>query len=447
MAVLYTQNFGAGLGDQGFGVAFYQSSDFGGPDTPDTVYPELAITEACVVVSGSVEAGKWGLTTSGAGNWGVGACLFAEIGNEANGWWDADTGILKATYLSTAGAWDEGSVYAPLLELARGDVAADFYAAFSFTDTVSGSIDIRHRAWRTGSIDYTAVVTLTRAVVEDELQTFELRWQCGTVLVDPPIVNADIAEDGWVELWLNGVRIWDVRGVDLYMSDVTYDVAAPPPAVNRMRWAGVGWSGLFGPVTDLSLENAITMSANTPRLADGVIRTAAITSIDADGFTVGAEQSQAATSHWWQAFDTGEIADPAALATGGTFEADVPDVYADEGIAYISRVVSKQFVLGGILRRFGVLAGAMLVSPASGEELTVKLIRDYGRSTVTKTVDLTPGTASGDSESGSAYLLRQLDDLSMSDLLALQIELTDLGGTFGWSADQIVLKMSDEEGM
>jgi hypothetical protein len=187
----------------------------------------------------------------------------------------------------------------------------------------------------------------------------------------------------------------------------------------------------------------VQAAPDASRLADGAIRTAAITSLDTNGFTVGSEQSQASTDHWWQAFDTGSVTDPTNESEGGIFEADVTGVFADNGIAYESRVRSKQFVLGGILRRFGVLAGATLVTPASGESLSVKLIRDYGRETVTKSISLTPTG----SESDTDYLLRQLDNVAMSDLISLQIEVTDSAGTFGWSMDQMVLKMRDEEGM
>jgi hypothetical protein len=44
-------------------------------------------------------------------------------------------------------------------------------------------------------------------------------------------------------------------------------------------------------------------------------------------------------------------------------------------------------------------------------------------------------------------LLRQIDSLGMSDLLSLSVEVTDNAGEFGWSLEQVALKMSDQEGM
>jgi len=243
--------------------------------------------------------------------------------------------------------------------------------------------------------------------------------------------------------WARGTLSVNLSGTTTSGSDlVNLDILGPDNPETQMVHVPSGTPTASAWVLG-SMVQEVDLGLDAVRLADGVIRTDAVTSIDADGFTAGTEQSQSGESHWWQAFTNGTIGDSSNQASGGIFEADVDGIYTDDGQEYESRVRTKQFVLGGILRRFGIMAAGTLVLPSSGNSLTVKLIRDYERETLSKTIDLTPtGT-----ESGASYVLRQIDDASMSDLLSFQAEITDSSGTFGWAVDQMIFKLTDLESM
>ncbi len=62
---VYAQNWAAGEGDEGFNFAAYESSTYGGPDPPDTIYPELRASEAVTVVTGTGPNGENALDSDG----------------------------------------------------------------------------------------------------------------------------------------------------------------------------------------------------------------------------------------------------------------------------------------------------------------------------------------------------------------------------------------------
>lgn len=112
----------------------------------------------------------------------------------------------------------------------------------------------------------------------------------------------------------------------------------------------------------------------------------------------------------------------------------------DNGTTYRGRIRTKAFQLGTLLQRAGISAGAVMCETESGSALAVSLIRDFGKETITKAISLTALAGEG------TRIIRELDSLSVSDLLSLQIEIGDSGATANtWAIDSIALQTRVEE--
>lgn len=92
----------------------------------------------------------------------------------------------------------------------------------------------------------------------------------------------------------------------------------------------------------------------------------------------------------------------------------------DAGTAYRAYIRSKPFSIGSMLQRPSIRAGALMATASSGTTVYTTLIRDYGVETGTPiAVSLTPtGT--------ETTVIRPMDNLALSDLLAVQVELGDI---------------------
>jgi hypothetical protein len=91
----------------------------------------------------------------------------------------------------------------------------------------------------------------------------------------------------------------------------------------------------------------------------------------------------------------------------------------DVGTLYQGRIRTKPFVLGGMLERPAIRAGALMATAASGVSVYVTLIRDFGKETGTPiAVDLTPSGT-------ETTVMKPIDNLALSDLLSVQVELGD----------------------
>ncbi len=131
---------------------------------------------------------------------------------------------------------------------------------------------------------------------------------------------------------------------------------------------------------------------------------------------------------------------PSTVASGQALLQQMDLGVADDGEMYQARMRTKPFLLGDLMVRQGVTAGALMAEAVSGGSLAVSLIRDYSRETLTKTASLTAPV------SGQTRVVVPIDDLSLSDLFALQIEIGDTAPTSGtWALDQLTLITRDEE--
>jgi hypothetical protein len=118
-----------------------------------------------------------------------------------------------------------------------------------------------------------------------------------------------------------------------------------------------------------------------------------------------------------------------------------------DGGSYTAYTRSRPFLLGNLLNKFGVMAGAVLATTAAGVVFAVRLIRDFGVETKTVTnIDCTL-TASETSSGGSpSQVVRFLDNLFNSECRALQVEIGDLSGTSGlWEVNMLAFSETPQE--
>lgn len=109
----------------------------------------------------------------------------------------------------------------------------------------------------------------------------------------------------------------------------------------------------------------------------------------------------------------------------------------DSASAYQAYTRSKPLFRGNLNTKFGVLAGTLLARAATSVVLSIKLIADYGKDTTNKkevdSISLTP-------QASEPQVERYLDDLALSDMRSLQVEIGDLLVNSGaWEANRLVL--------
>lgn len=92
----------------------------------------------------------------------------------------------------------------------------------------------------------------------------------------------------------------------------------------------------------------------------------------------------------------------------------------DNAATYRGRVVSKPYILAGLLNRWGAMNAALLAEPNADAAvlLTINLIRDFGKETNTVDTDFVPTGAEDP-------VIKVFDNLVMSDARVVQVEFID----------------------
>lgn len=123
------------------------------------------------------------------------------------------------------------------------------------------------------------------------------------------------------------------------------------------------------------------------------------------------------------------------LSGSGLLLRSESEVLDDNGTAYAARVVSKPYTVVNVLRRFAVRAGAVVAKAVTGALVSIKLTRDLGLET--QSVNSVSLTAT----STETEVIKDLDNLRLSDLRVVQIEIADptVPGTKQWQVNQIAL--------
>lgn len=112
----------------------------------------------------------------------------------------------------------------------------------------------------------------------------------------------------------------------------------------------------------------------------------------------------------------------------------------DNGTEYSSRIVTKPYIIYGLMKKFGIASATMLAKAISGASVVMTAIRDFGlEEPVTKTITFTATGSETD-------VIKHIDDFSCAELDVVQIELED-PGTPGprWELNLLVLKERDEQ--
>jgi hypothetical protein len=108
----------------------------------------------------------------------------------------------------------------------------------------------------------------------------------------------------------------------------------------------------------------------------------------------------------------------------------------DDGQSYTARIVTRPLSPAGILNQFGVMAGSLLATADAGANVRVRLLPNYS-ATAAKTIDVS--LAPDDDET---QVIKQLDNLSVAELRAVQIEFTDPASPGTWELNGLAMKLT-----
>lgn len=111
----------------------------------------------------------------------------------------------------------------------------------------------------------------------------------------------------------------------------------------------------------------------------------------------------------------------------------------DDGEDYYATLTSKPFIVASLFDKFGTMAAALLGKAHDTASVSVTLTRDFGIDEKTTTTDLVP-------EHAEEHVIKQLRNMSFSQLYALQITFEDVEVPNGvWEINRFDLKFRDED--
>lgn len=90
----------------------------------------------------------------------------------------------------------------------------------------------------------------------------------------------------------------------------------------------------------------------------------------------------------------------------------------DSGQTYIARIVTKAYLLAGLLNKWGTMTCALLADATTVGHVQVNCLRDFGKEETYSVADLAP---TGE----ETMVLKKFDNLVMSDAYSIQFEFSD----------------------
>lgn len=104
--------------------------------------------------------------------------------------------------------------------------------------------------------------------------------------------------------------------------------------------------------------------------------------------------------------------------TGSIARCDVENT--DAGYAYRGRILTKPYIVAGLLNKWGAMNAAVLAKPIDDPNTTMRitLIRDFGKEENNITTDFVP-------DEDESLVNKKFDNLNMSDAYAIQVEFKD----------------------
>ncbi len=115
----------------------------------------------------------------------------------------------------------------------------------------------------------------------------------------------------------------------------------------------------------------------------------------------------------------------------------------DNGTAYTATLTTKPFVHGSLLNQFEVKSAALLAEAAHGTTLDVTISGNFGA--VTKPAQTLTLDPAGD----ETRVIRTIDDLSLAELVTMQITFTDPASVDQqgqWSLEQFAMRETRGQG-
>jgi hypothetical protein len=91
----------------------------------------------------------------------------------------------------------------------------------------------------------------------------------------------------------------------------------------------------------------------------------------------------------------------------------------DNSTAYVATLTSRPLLVGGLMQKWGAMVASLLAIANTGASFVVRLIRDFG-------VETTAGTTVSTTPAGAeTTVVRDMDDLRMSEARAIQVQISD----------------------
>lgn len=92
----------------------------------------------------------------------------------------------------------------------------------------------------------------------------------------------------------------------------------------------------------------------------------------------------------------------------------------DNGTAFRARIVTKPYIVAGLLNKWGAMNAALLATAVDDADVTldVKFIRDFGKEENQVNTDFIP-------TGSESHVIRQFNELHMSESYAIQVEFSD----------------------
>lgn len=107
------------------------------------------------------------------------------------------------------------------------------------------------------------------------------------------------------------------------------------------------------------------------------------------------------------------------MGFNGSHKLQVGDIGStDNGVSYRAHIVTKPYIVAGLLNKWGAMAAALLAEPNTTSSLVVRLTRDFGKETNELTTDFVP-------DGSESQVIKVFDHLIMSDARAIQVEFQD----------------------
>jgi len=117
----------------------------------------------------------------------------------------------------------------------------------------------------------------------------------------------------------------------------------------------------------------------------------------------------------------------------GIWLTDIGDT--DDGVSYHAAIRTRPYIHGTLMNQFECHSAMLLASAVPAGRLNVTLRGDFGR--VTKVVD----NVTLDPVASEMRVIKNLDDLGLAELRALQVTFEDgVGATTQWSLEQFAMR-------